>query len=195
MHRGLAIIKEEHRSLAAVVHGLSYLVADLQRGAGRPNFPLFRAILTYIEGFPDRLHHPKEDDYLFKALRRRTDKADDLLAELEAEHRREPEDVTRLGAALAAYEKAAGTGGEAAALEAFADLAETYVDFTFRHIAKEEGKILPLAMRVLTDEDWAEIDAAFAANDDPLIGVDSRRAFREVFDRILALAPAPIGLA
>ena len=35
---------------------------------------------------------------------------------------------------------------------------------------EEEDVVLPLAVRVLLDEDWNEIDAAFAGDEDPLIG-------------------------
>jgi branched-chain amino acid transport system ATP-binding protein len=57
---------------------------------------------------------------------------------------------------------------------------------------KEERDVMPLAQRVLTSADWAEIEAAFAAHRDPLAGVaDDHEA---LFRRIVDLAPAPIGL-
>ena len=79
----LAIIGDEHRSLAAVIHGLEFLVREA-RAAGRPpSFPLLRAMLRYIDAFPERLHHPKEDAYLFRKLRERTSAFDDTMAERE----------------------------------------------------------------------------------------------------------------
>ena len=42
--------------------------------------------------------------------------------------------------------------------------------------------------------DWAGVDAAFQANADPLAGADARLELRELFRRITALAPAPIGV-
>ena len=50
---------------------LRHSVEELQEGTRKPDFTVLFAILDYIEAFPDTYHHPKEEDYLFKALRRR----------------------------------------------------------------------------------------------------------------------------
>ena len=62
-----------------------------------------------------------------------------------------------------------------------------YLDFNWRHLNLEEDELLPIARRDLTREDWAEIDAAFAANFDPFAGPN--REFAALFDRIVELAP------
>ena len=49
------------------------------------------------------------------------------------------------------------------------------------------------AERVLTAEDWAEINAAFRENDNPLFGIKPKEEAEALYQRILALAPAPIG--
>ena len=48
---------------------------------------MLTVILDYIEAFSNRLHHPREDRYLFSALRRRSGAAESVLDELEEEHR------------------------------------------------------------------------------------------------------------
>ena len=68
----LAIIRDEHRSLAAVMHGLEFVVREARDKGTPPSFPLLRAMLHYIKAFPETLHHPKEDAYLFRKLRART---------------------------------------------------------------------------------------------------------------------------
>jgi hypothetical protein len=81
--RALAVVRDEHRSLAAVLNVLVRLVDD----AARPADPeLLHAMLFYIEQFPERLHHPKEDAYLFRKLRERTHECDALIAELQLQH-------------------------------------------------------------------------------------------------------------
>jgi hypothetical protein len=60
-------------------------------------------------------------------------------------------------------------------------------------MGKEEQALLPLAEKHLTAEDWAAIEAAFAANDDPLAGA-AERDFQHLFQRIAEIAPAPVGL-
>jgi len=59
-------------------------------------------------------------------------------------------------------------------------------------MATEEKHVMPLALEVLTAEDWASIDAAFAANDNPWEGPAGQ--YRQLFTRIVNLAPAPIGV-
>lgn len=49
------------------------------------------------------------------------------------------------------------------------------------------------AAKMLTGEDWAAIEAAFAGNDDPIADL-REKDFTQLFQRIVALAPAPVGL-
>jgi hemerythrin-like domain-containing protein len=185
----LAIIRDEHRSLAAVLHGLSFLVEEIRAGRAAPDFRLIRAMLRYVQEFPDRLHHPKEDEHLFRALRARDPSTAAFLDELEAEHVAGRVRATTLADALLAYERE-GAG----AFERFVGAVDAYATFHWEHMRKEEDVVLPRASAVLTPEDWAAIDAAFGSNADPLAGVDPRRELRELFRRIAAMAPPPIGV-
>ena len=59
----------------------------------------------------------------------------------------------------------------------------------------EENDLLPLAERHLTDEDWDAIDAAFLGHADPLFGAEQGDEYRDLFRRLVTLAPPPIGVA
>ena len=48
--------------------------------------------------------------------------------------------------------------------------------------------------RLLTAQDWAELDEAFAANRDPLTGHEPDDDYRALFSRIVNALPAPLGL-
>ncbi len=188
MTAAITIIKDEHRALAAVLHGLLYLNEQVRNAGQKPDFPLLKAMLDYIVAFPDRLHHPKEDEYVYRVLREREPSAAATLDELQDDHRRGP-DVTRTMAdALEAYRR------DANAFEAFAHAVSTYADFQWAHMRKEEDVILPIAQKALLLADWVEIDAAFRSNADPLVGVDTQREFRDLFRRVVTLMPAPMGL-
>ncbi|MEZ5839343.1 MAG: hemerythrin domain-containing protein [Hyphomicrobiales bacterium] len=189
MPRAITIIRDEHRALAAVLRGLQYVVADARESGTAPDFGLLHAMHNYIEAFPDRLHHPKEDDYVYRLLRLRTNEGTDVLNLLKEEHEAEAGWLKSLRAAIEACER-----DPAGAFEPLAAEVEVYVANHFEHMNKEEDIILPLAERVLTAEDWAEIDAAFADNGDPLVGVGTQKQFRELFRRIVNLMPAPHGL-
>jgi branched-chain amino acid transport system ATP-binding protein len=189
MHAATLIIRDEHRSLSAVLHGLLFLVGEIREGRQTPDHSLIAAMLRYIVLFPERLHHPKEDQFLFPALRERESSMASLIDELEKEHADGAPAVVRLIAAAEAYER----DGDPA-FGAFEAQVASYSDFQWSHMRKEEEGILPRAEAVLTPEDWQDIDAAFQSNTDPIGGMEAGREFRELFRRIANLAPPPIGV-
>ena len=189
MSTAVNVIRDEHRSLAAVLHGLGYLVDEVRKGRRKPDFQVLRAMVHYIDPFPEKLHHPKEDRYLFARLRQRSTEGNSVLDQLEAEHIHGAKLIRDLEQALLRWEM----GGQ----EDFAPFAhevQRYADFHWRHMRQEEEVVLPLAERALTAEDWREIDAAFAGNADPLIGKDVEKDFERLFKRIVNIAPPPIGV-
>ena len=189
MASAVNVIRSEHRSIAAVLHGLLYLIGEIRAGRSAARFDVLRAMVHYIDAFPERLHHPKEDRYLFVILRQRTREADDALDRLEQQHRQGAEMIRDIEQALLRYEE-----GGAEFFEAFAARAAEYADFHWQHMREEEEAILPLAERVLTPQDWSVIDDAFAGNDDPLMGTEARRNYQQLFTRIVLLTPPPLGV-
>jgi nucleotide-binding universal stress UspA family protein/hemerythrin-like domain-containing protein len=179
----LAIIIDEHRSIAAVIRGMERVVVAVREGA-EPPFPLLRAMLHYIEAFPEALHHPKENTYLFERLRARTREFDDTLAELERQHAEGHAVVARLAQALAAYE-ADPAGG----LPDFSAAVDQFAATQWAHVNLENSVILPAARQHLTEDDWRVIGDAFAANGDPRFAADSDDEYRRLFARILELVP------
>ena len=65
-----------------------------------------------------------------------------------------------------------------------------YVRFYLEHMHIEEAQVLPLAEAMLGAADWAELDAAFLANRDPLAGHDAVAAYQPLFTKIIAALPA-----
>src|SRR5690242_11282976 len=84
--KAIQIIRDEHRSLAAVLHGLLYLMRQTRDKGAPANFPVVSAMLYYIDAFPERFHHPKEDRYLFPLLRSRAPETGAVLDALEKDH-------------------------------------------------------------------------------------------------------------
>lgn len=157
MQSAIAIIKDEHRSMASVIKGLLNNVTAIRSGDMEPDVYLFSAMFDYIEAYPDRLHHPKEDEYLFRFLRQRTELSHAILDELQEEHARGGELLDALRRALATYKQDQD-------LDAFETGLKAYADFYWSHMAKEEKIVLPMAAEHLTADDWEVIDAAFQAN-------------------------------
>ncbi|HEY8244628.1 MAG TPA: hemerythrin domain-containing protein [Casimicrobiaceae bacterium] len=185
----IRIIQDEHRALAAVLHGMRYLVREIrERGAG-PMFDVLGAMVYYIDAFPERVHHPRETAYLFHFLRERCADAVPLLDALEAEHRDGAVRVRALEQALTRYQQ-----GGAAEFAPFADAVESYADFQYEHMGREEREVIPLARQHLRPSDWEIIDAAFAGGSLPLAGDGTVRDYDKLFERIVRLAPPPIGV-
>ena len=76
----------------------------------------------------------------------------------------------------------------------FAAAVADYAAFHWEHARAEENELLPLAEAFLTAADWDEIDAAFAAHSDPLVGADAGAEYATLFRRIVSLLPPPLGV-
>jgi hemerythrin-like domain-containing protein len=188
-HAALNIIREEHEALAAMLRSILLLLEHHRHHATLPDFSVLRAMLFYVDEFPEQRHHRKETELLFPKLRARTPLAREQLDQLDADHGRGERAIRDLEHALLGFEMMGDRRRRA-----FEDAAKRYVDFYLRHMAVEEQEILPLAERVLTEADWAELDEAFGRNRDPLTGHEAPDEYRALFSRIVSDLPAPIGL-
>jgi len=189
MTEALQVISNEHRGMWRLTAALEELHGHVGDPVHKPDPELLNLILEYIEQYVDRVHQPKEEQYLYRAVRQRTRDADALLAEFEDEHAASPERVNQLRTLLDRYARNYPDGADE-----FREALASYTTMMRRHIMKEEGKLFPLARKALLPEDWDEINAAFANNDDPMFGENARAEFRSLLSRIVNYAPAPIGL-
>ena len=186
--QSLRTIEDDHRALAAVLHGMRYLVRETRERGAPPRFDILGAMVYYIDAFPDRVHHPRESEHLFRLLRVRCPAAAPLIDQLEEEHRAGAEHTRALEQGLARYQHR-GTRE----FPAFASAVEAYVAFQYEHMRREEREILPLARQHLLPSDWEVIDAAFTGGSMPRFGADTPENLQKLFDLIVRLAPPPIG--
>ena len=189
-HESLRIILEEHVALNAMLRSLTLMV---ERGSKRDTdtfFSVLRAMLFYVDEFPERLHHPKETDLLFPKLRRSSPQISADLDRLDREHAKGEAAIRELQHLLLAWELLGATRRGA-----FEGTCLRYVNFYLEHIRLEETLILPQAERCLSAAEWQELDEAFASNRDPLTGrYPPDPAYERLFTKILLKAPAPIGV-
>ncbi|MGV8894592.1 MAG: hemerythrin domain-containing protein [Burkholderiaceae bacterium] len=187
-HIGIRVIENEHDRLSAVIQGMQHFVRAINKGKEAPDPRVFRAMFKYISDYPHKVHHPNEDQYLFALLRKRTNKINQTLDELKSQHLQGMSQLRALEHALTRYELEG-----AAAFQSFFDTVETYAKFYSDHMRLEEDVILPAAIKFLMPDDWAVIDAQFAANANPLAGIDYKVGFDQLFSLIVTISPAPIG--
>ena len=188
----MRILMDEHQSLAAIIHAIRHMIGEIGAGRLQPDHKLLEAMVHYLDAYPEKRHHPKEDAFLFGPLRARTHDADAALDRLEAEHAQADARIAVLDAAVKAYAQ------DPANFDAFKTAFEDYAAFYRTHMMTEEREVLPLIRKHFTAEDWDKANAGFIA-DDPLSGTRAtaragEEDFAHIFSRLVAAAPAPIGL-
>ena len=194
MHPTLRVIRDEHGVLAAVLRSLSLLLTETRRHGIDPDFATLRAMLFYIDEFPEKIHHTKESELLFPKLRERSGELAAVLDRLDADHDWSHRAVRELEHELLALEMMSEAADATSRRERFDAEVQSYVTAYLEHIRVEEAEVLPLAERVLDRTDWAQHDAAFMKNRDPLTHRAGDDEFRPLFKHILMTLPAPLGL-
>lgn len=185
----LDIISAEHRRMWRLASALDAVCDGLRHEIVASDARVLAMMLDYLSSYFDRMHHPKEDQYLFRLLRLRAPDETADIQRLEAEHQRDPELLARLLAMASAM-----ADGDSRNNEQFFDDLSEYTNALRAHIRLEEMSVMRRARDVLTPVDWQEIDAAFLDNDDPIFGAHARAEFDVLRSRITTLAPVPVGL-
>lgn len=183
MEAAISIIKGEHRSIAAVMHGLKHAIGLAQGGGAPIEAALLRGAVQYFRRFTATLHHPKEDVYLFERLRARSRDAAALLAELGHEHEGEERYITGLGDAAEGYLEAPGDGR----LAELARAADAYARHLWEHMSREEKLLLPACQTHFETTDWIAVAHAFESNEDPRFDRERVEGFDRLFLRLVSL--------
>jgi hemerythrin-like domain-containing protein len=184
----LQVIRDEHSAVSAVLRSMLQM---MERGPDeQPErfFDVLRAMLFYIDEFPERRHHPKESDLLFPMIARVAPELMEVIARLERDHVSGESRVRELQHLLLAWELL----GDSRRV-AFQEAARKYVEFYLTHMRTEETDLLPVAQKLLTEQDWAQLNAAFQKSD-PLVTGDHDPVYDRLFTRIVMRTPAPIGV-
>ena len=180
--RALAIIEDEHRSIAVVTTSLHRL-ASQQEPLDSHAAQQIGMLVSYLREFPQRLHHPKEEEQLHRLLRARHPESEPVLAELERQHAHE---IVLTGELMAALDQLAS----APSVEAESRVRKNALELAAAigpHMSLEEVSVFPLARTHLSEGDWAELVAAFENEDDPHFGDLAPADFDRMFRRISSL--------
>ncbi len=176
MSETIRILHQEHKELARILDVLEAQL-DIYHQGGVPDFDLIGDIVHYTLSFPEHYHHPKED-LIFQKIDEKGAQGRELAVDLLEDHKQGEALTRRLAEVLGNI-----THGAEVPRDRFEDLARQFLDFNRRHITKEEDHFFPLAEKLLSDDDWAEIDARISVEDDPLFGekIEARyQALRDI---------------
>ena len=190
----LRVVRDEHGTLSSVLRCLVLLMSEARRRDRLPDIALLRAMLFYLDEFSERVHHAKETQLLFPAIRARSDEAAAILERLDLDHAVSRDAVRELEHALLGVEMMGRVPEGRARGIRFGRALHDYVARNLEHLDLEERVVLPLAERVLAPADWEALDAAFLAHRDPLGGTEPEAAYRPLFGRIRAALDDPLRL-
>ena len=174
----IAALDRDHANIAKLLELLESEILAIEVGK-TPDYSLLQDIMRYLNEYPDQFHHPLEN-LIFAQLERRDPKTRDAVGILVAEHinisvagqnfnillRTSNVDSVRVRARL----RIAG----------FA-----YIRALREHMAEEERKMFPLAMEVLTKEDWQLVEKKANAITDPLFGDVIAEDYQELYKLII----------
>jgi len=186
--QAIVIIKSEHQNLIAVLYSLEMLIEEIENEK-QPDFAVFHGLLTYIDRFLDRYHHPKENDYLFPRVMARAPDTTELVEKLGRQHKQGEKLFVEMLKALSAYEFSGDNE-----FPGFREAVLKYTQFEREHVIIEERDLLPRAREALEASDWKEIDAAFGENQDPMFGEKWDSEFSDLLNKLVNRLPAPLGL-
>ena len=179
MPRAIAQLQLDHRNMTRLLDLLRSEL-DAYRSGQALDVDLLGSIMEYSLHYPDLCHHPLEN-LIYDRLVRRDPGAKTKIGDLLKEHAHLGELTRKLASAISNVSRDSEL--PRAWLE---DVVDTYLTSNYRHIAAEENSFFPLAVQILTDEDWAAIEASKPSQADPLFGGKITQSYRALYDRIMS---------
>ncbi|RKF18860.1 hemerythrin [Alginatibacterium sediminis] len=175
----LQSIHEDHVNISKLLRVLEQKLEAI-RGERAVKYKLILDIITYLQEYADRYHHPKEDliyDYYVKYRLVGEDLANKLKlqhSELHdiTEELRDTVEVILLDAVVP--------------LDQFADRLEAFVKAQWAHLNYEEEEVFPMLKKNLTEDDWRNLEQNWQHGnyEDPLFGHQVQAQYRSLSDRI-----------
>src|SRR5690349_5500505 len=144
----ITAIGEEHRTIAQLLHLIDKQVARFS-DAEASDLELLHLIMDYTRAYPDLYHHPKENAIFLKLLDR--DPAITPVVNALLEEHAAMSGVTERFATMIEQLIEDATMPR----DAFVKAAMEYVDFQRSHMRREVEEVLPAAVRLLSEKDWA----------------------------------------
>jgi hemerythrin-like domain-containing protein len=172
----LESLYRDHDNFRRILYLLEQLLIDICRGSSR-DYPLIQHILAYIQDYPERVHHPREDAILMFIV-------DNGLSEgkfrgdiniLMRDHS-EIEGMTR--DTMHAFERMRINGHPD--IPDIGDRLSKLIQRQRAHLLFEEVNIYPHIADHLDDVDWETISIV-TEHDDPIFGDRVSKEYEQIF--------------
>ncbi len=170
--------RREHANFARLLFLLEEQL-DFFRAAHHPDYERMMDIVYYMTRYPDRFHHPREDE-AYRKVAEKDRSARAVVEDLMQQHRVIAESgqklLTRLTSVI--------DGGAILPRDCVEEPGRTYIAYMRRHMNQEEDAIFPLLAKRLDRADWADVEAAIRAQSDPLFGAAVEERYKALHRRL-----------
>jgi hemerythrin-like domain-containing protein len=173
------LLLKEHGDIERMLQILEDELSAFDRQQ-RPDHQIVKAVISYLQDYPDGCHHPKED-MVFDKLRARDPVAAEKIGNLEAEHQEEARSLQH----VADMVRKISFNREAVPRQTFEDAMRDFIRRHRTHMATEERFFFPIASAALRAEDWADIDLKWSYTKDSLFSVAMEEKCESLRDRLL----------
>ena len=177
-------LREDHRNLTVLLDMLEREISRL-KSQEDPDYDLLHDIMTYMTGYPDAVHHKKEDWVYARMAAVRSSMQRDL-ARIEHDHA----EISNLGNKLLSDIKAIESGTVMRRFDVVED-ARRYLARQRDHMRWEDEKLFPLIDSLKEELDLSQKPSQVGTMDDPVFGPDVEHRFRELFEAIKNEGLAP----
>jgi hemerythrin-like domain-containing protein len=168
----------DHVNLTKLLDALERQIAVFDHG-DQPDYDIVGGIVDYCLTYPDLHHHPTEDLVLNK-LRDRSPESAAEVGPLETDHEQLGQLTRRFAAAVQNILQ-----GAEVSRDAIDDLARTFLNAYRGHMQKEDEVFFVAAEKMLSEQDWNDLDQEVTALRDPLFGDQAEARFARLLDDIL----------
>lgn len=180
MHKIMVELHQDHTHLSRLLKMLVRHVIVLQDD-GDPDFEMMIDIVEYIRHYSDFYHHPKEDQ-VYQVFKESADQAAhiQIVDGLLDEHQKIP-------AVTIAFQQllnGALNGSIIIGRDELSDRITNFIDIQMNHLNIEEKTLFPLINKLMTDNDWAKVEAQIKEENDPLFGSRVEERYESLHKRI-----------
>ncbi len=172
-------LRSDHSRMTKLLDALERQIGAFDEG-GTLDFEIVDGVLHYCLTYPDRHHHPLEDQ-VFEQLKLRAPAEAAAIGDLQKEHDKLAALTQRFGKILSAVEQDIPMERHD-----FIEVANAFLTGYRHHIMMEEKHFFPAAQRCLTPEDWRAVTEQLQPVADPLFDRREDERFNALFEDIVA---------
>jgi hemerythrin-like domain-containing protein len=177
-------LREDHRNLTVLLAMLDREIARL-KSQEDPDYELLHDIMTYMTGYPDAVHHKKEDWVYARMAAVRGSMQRDLVR-IEHDHA----EISNLGNKLLSDIKAIESGTVLRRFDVVED-ARRYLTRQRDHMRWEDEKLFPLIDSLKAELDLSGKPSQVGIMADPVFGPSVESSFHTLFEAIKNEGLAP----